>query len=153
VRIRKIVEVDFSLRRRNGTASPDTRLRAHLRLRVCPPYARPLPLQRATLLRVISFARTRPQRSWLLRRQAPGRVRIRIAVHGPARTPPPAAARNPAEGSFTGASPSVGVPGGRRSQSGVPGLPFSRFSAESPGRVFAPLSATGLGFRKARDSP
>ena len=117
------------------------------------PCARPLPLQRAALLRVILFARTRPRCSRLPRHQTPGRVRIRVAVCARTHVPPPAAARDPAEGYFTRASPSAAVPGAHPSQSGAPGLAFSRFSAESPGRAFVPLSATGLGFGKAGTAP
>jgi len=110
------------------------------------PCVRPLLLQRAAPLRVILFALTHPRRSRVPRRQIPGRVRIRIAVRAPPRAPPPAAARDPTEGYFTRASPSAVVPGAHPSQSGAPGLAFLHFSTESPGRAFAPLSATGLGF-------
>ena len=122
-------------------SSLGTQLRADSRLR-----ARPLPLQRAAPLRLILFARVRSRRSQLPHRQIPGRVRIRVAVRAPPCAPPPAAPRDPAEGYFTRASPSAAVPGAHPSQSGAPGLAFSRFSAESPGRAFALLSATGLGF-------
>jgi len=66
-----------------------------IRVAVRAPRARPLPLQRATLMRVISFTRTHPRRSRLQHRQEPDRVRIRIAVRAPVRAPPPAAARGP----------------------------------------------------------
>jgi len=71
----------------------------------------------------------------------------------PPRASPPAAARRPTEGYFTRASTSAAVPGAQPSQSGAPGLAFSRFFAESPGCAFAPLSATGLGFGKAGTAP
>ena len=151
-RIRKFVEVDFSLRRRNGAASPGTRLRAHSHRRGCP-RARPLPLQRAAPLRVSLFARTRPRRSQLRHRQEPGRVRIRVAVRAPARAPPPAAARGPAEGYFTRANLSAAVPGAHPPQSGAPGFALSHLSAASPGHAFTPLSATGLGFGQAGNPP
>ena len=125
-----------------------------------PPRARPLPLLRQAPLRVISFARTRPRRSRLPHRQTPARVRICVAGRAPrarapsrCSAPPPAAARGPAEGYFTRASPSTEVPGAYPSQSGAPGLALSRLSAASPGRAFAPLSATGLGFGKAGAAP
>jgi len=118
-----------------------------------PPRARPLPLLRQAPLRVISFARTRPRRSRLLHRQTTARVRICVAGRAPLRALPPAAARGPAEGYFTRASPSTEVPGAYPSQSGVPGLALSHLSTASPGRAFAPLSATGLGFGKAGAAP
>ena len=118
-----------------------------------PACARPLPLQRAAPLRVSSFARTRPQRSWLRHRQAPGRVHICVAVRAPARTPHPAAARGPAEGYFTRANSSAAVPGAYSSQSGVPGFALPLPSAASPGNAFAPLSATVLGSGHAGKYP
>ncbi len=86
-------------------------------------------------------------------RQAPGCVRIRVAVRAPLRASPPAAAAGPAEGYFTRANPSAAVPVPHSPPSGAPGLAFSRLSAPSPGRAFAPLSATGLGFGQAGTTP
>ena len=118
-----------------------------------PPRTRPLPLQCTTPMRVISFVRTHPRRSWLQHHQEPDRVRIRIAVRAPARVPPPAAARGPAEGYFIHANASTAVPGTHPSQSGAPGFALSRVSAAFPGHAFAPLSATGLGSGQAGTSP
>jgi len=71
----------------------------------------------------------------------------------PARAPPPAAARSPAEGYFTRMNQSAAVLGAHPSQSGAAGLALSRLSAESPRCAFAPLSATGLGIRKSGGQP
>src|SRR5260221_9416098 len=107
----------------------------------------------ATPFRVNSFARTRPRRSRLQQHQEPDRVHIRIAVRAPARAPPPAAARGPAEGYFIRANASAAVPGTHPSQSGAPRFALSRVSAAFPGHAFVPLSATGLGSGQAGESP
>src|SRR5260221_548806 len=118
-----------------------------------PPCPHPLPLLREAPLRVISFTQTRLRRSQLPHRQTPTRVCICVAGRAPLCTPPSTAARGPTEGYFTCASPSTEVPGAYPSQSGAPGLALSRLSTASPGRAFAPLSATGLGFGKAGAAP
>src|SRR5258707_13791487 len=110
-------------------------------------------MARATQMRVISFARTRPRRSRLQHHQEPDRVRIRIAVRAPARAPPPAAARGPAEGYFIRANASAAVPGTHPSQSGAPGFALSRVSAAFPGHAFVPHSATGLGSGQSGEIP
>ena len=48
--------------------------------------------------------------------------------------------------------PSAAVPVAHPPLSGAPGLAFSRLSAASPGRAFAPLSDTGLVFGQAGTS-
>jgi hypothetical protein len=129
---KKLFKVGFSLRRWNGTASPGTWLRAHSRLRACSLRASP-PAAACSLLRIISFARTHPRPSRLPHCQAPGHVHIRITVR--------ASARGPADGYFTRADTSAAVLGAYSSKSGVPGC------------VFAPLSATGLGFGNVGTTP
>ena len=118
-----------------------------------PPRARPLLLHRAAPLRVIPFTQTRPRQSRLLHCQEPGRVHIHVTVCAPPRASYPAAAHGPAKGYFTCANPSAVVPVTHPPPSSAPRLAFSRLSATSPRRTFAPLSATGLMFRQAGISP
>jgi len=118
-----------------------------------PPRACSLLLHRAALLRVISFVRACPRWSRLPHRQEPGHMRIHVAVRASTHASPPAAARGPAEGYFTRANPSAAVPVAHLPPSGAPRLVLSCLSAASPGRTFAPLSATGLGFGQAGTTP
>jgi hypothetical protein len=108
----KNLQVNFSLRRRNGVALLGTRLRVHSRRCAFPCRAHPFPLQWQAPLRVIPLTQARPQDCQLWNRRAPRRVHIRIAVCSPPHARPSAAASDPAEGYFTRTNPSVSVPGG-----------------------------------------
>jgi len=118
-----------------------------------PPCVRSLLLHCTALLRVISFARACLQWFWLPHRQEPGRVYIHIAVHASVHASPPAAARSPAEVISLAQThlwwSQLHIP----SPSGAPRLALSCLSTASPGRAFAPLSATGLGFGQAETTP
>ena len=63
MRTPNIVEVDFSLRRRKGPASPGTPAACASTLLCLPPAARPLPPQWPAPLHVPSLVRTHPRRS------------------------------------------------------------------------------------------
>ena len=104
-----------------------------------PPRARPLSLHRAALLRVIPFAQACPRQSRLPHRQEPSHVRIRIAVHAPARASHPAAACGPAEGYFTCANPSTAVPVTHPPQAVRPGSHFCVFPPHHPGARLRPF--------------
>ena len=86
-------------------------------------------------------------------RQAPGRVRICVAVRAPPRAPPPAAVRGPAEGYFTRANSSAAAPGcvflPKRC---VRVCTFASFHCIARARV-CPLSATVVGSGHAGKYP
>jgi len=77
----------------------------------------------------------------------------RVAVLAPARASPSAAATGPAAHLFTRGNPSAAIPLAYPSSSAVRADAFSHLSAAGPGRAFAPLSATGLGFGQAGTAP